>query len=115
MSRLYIIQLQPSREVYVISSKYRVLRSRVLPDQEFNSIYVTQLNVWTSKDSFFMHLRDVPVLYQYTYRSPVDQVHPLISMTMQYPQVCQYRDKRAYSTPHANSKSCCYSYRWSII
>jgi len=33
---------------------------------------------------------------------------------MQYPQACQYRDKRAYSTPHANSKSCCYSYRWSI-
>jgi len=33
---------------------------------------------------------------------------------MQYPQACQYRDKRAYSTPHANSRSCCYSYRWSI-
>jgi len=33
---------------------------------------------------------------------------------MQYPQVCQYCDKRAYSTPHANSRSCCYSDRWSI-
>jgi len=52
-----------------------------------------------------MHLRDVPVLYP---------VHPSIIMTMQCPQACQYRDKRAYSTPHANSRSCCYSYRWSI-
>jgi len=33
---------------------------------------------------------------------------------MQYPQACQYCDKRAYSTPHANSRSCCYSCRWTI-
>jgi len=95
MSRLYIIQLQLSREVYVISSKYRVLRSRVLPDQEFNSIYVTQLNVWTSKDRFATPLRDVPGLYPYTYLSPVDHYDNAISASVPVPrQTCLFDSAR---------------------
>jgi len=95
ISRLYIIQLQLSREVYVISSKYRVLRSRVLPDQVSNSIYVTLPNVWTGKDSFATHLKDVPVLYPYTYPSAVDHYDHATSASVSVPrQTCLFNSAR---------------------
>jgi hypothetical protein len=55
------------------STKYRVLRSRVLPSQMSYTIFVTQPKVWTRKDSFATRLSDASVLYPYTHLSPVDQ------------------------------------------
>ena len=43
-------------------------RSRVLSDQ-MSGYY---LKVWTGKDNFATHLRNVPVLYRYTHRSHYD-------------------------------------------
>jgi len=85
MSRSYIIQLQLSRKVYFIGPKYRVFRSRVLPDQVSNSICVIQPNVWTAKDSFAIQLIDVPVLYIYTYLSPVDHYDYATSASVSVP------------------------------
>jgi len=50
--------------------------------------------------------------YQCYIHAPI--LHPSTIMPMQHPRACQYHDKRACSTPHANSRSCCYSARWSI-
>jgi hypothetical protein len=62
--------------------------------------FVTQPKVWTSKDSSATRLRDIPVSYSH------------IHLSMQHPRAYQCR-KCACSTPHANSRSCCYSNRWS--
>ena len=57
---------------HFISTKYRVLHSRVQPGQVCYRIYVTRPRVWTGKDCFAIRLRDVPMLYQYIHLSPVD-------------------------------------------
>jgi len=63
----YVLQLQLRGMVISLVQNIE-FRSRVLSDQ-MSGYY---LKVWTGKDSFAIHLRNVPVLYRYTYLSHYD-------------------------------------------